>query len=61
LPDDDAQEANVLDNRNAEVWAYLALTLLARGEDRLHEAEHAREHALRCGLNNTGVLRELAR
>lgn len=34
--EDALQEANLLDNRNASVWAYLALLCLSSGEDLMH-------------------------
>lgn len=58
--EDALQEANVLDNRNPEVWGYLALLFLLNGDQRLHEATHALDEALRCNLRNSGLLRELA-
>lgn len=54
------QEANVLDNRNGDVWGYLALLLLLNGEDRLHEATAALQQALKYGMTSTSLLRELA-
>lgn len=53
-------EANLLDNRNASVWAYLSLVCLASGPHRMVEAERALEQALRLGQEDTQVLRELA-
>lgn len=54
------QEANVLDNRNGDVWGYLALLLLLNGEERLHEAQAALQQALKYSTCNTSLLRELA-
>jgi tetratricopeptide (TPR) repeat protein len=53
-------EANLLDNRNAGVWAHLALLCLAYGTKRLAEAEAALFQALRLGLDQAPLLRELA-
>lgn len=53
-------EANLLDNRNASVWAYLSLVCLASGPHRMVEAERSLEQALRLGQDDAQVLRELA-
>lgn len=53
-------EANLLDNRNASVWAYLCLVCLSSGPHRLVEAEKSLEQALRLGQDDAQVLRELA-
>ncbi|KAJ1439647.1 hypothetical protein B484DRAFT_391710 [Ochromonadaceae sp. CCMP2298] len=52
-------EANLLDNRNADVWAYLSLVCLS-GPHRVLEAERSLEQSLRLGLTDTQLLRELA-
>eukprot|EP01038_Epipyxis_sp_PR26KG_P005335 gene5335-7404_t len=53
-------EANILDNRNAEVWANISLMCLTCGSYRFEEAEASLYQALRLGLNNSLLLRELA-
>ena len=53
-------EANLLDNRNPSVWAYLSLVCLASGPHRMVEAERSLEQALRLGQDDAQVLRELA-
>jgi Flp pilus assembly protein TadD len=53
------RDANLLDNRNAEVWAYQCLVCLGTGYHRLKEAEAALNQALRLGLSASPVLREL--
>eukprot|EP00605_Chrysophyceae_sp_TOSAG23-4_P001364 GSChrysophyteH1.ASY1.ANO1.1484.1 assembled CDS len=53
------REANLLDNRNCEVWAYQALLCLTIGYHRLPEAEAALQQTLRLGLGASPVLREL--
>jgi tetratricopeptide (TPR) repeat protein len=53
-------EANLLDNRNPSVWAYLCLVCLASGPHRMAEAEKSLEQALRLGQDDAQVLRELA-
>ena len=50
-------EANVMNNRHAEVWGYLAL--LALYTDQAAEAEQATMWALRCELCNTQLLIEI--
>ena len=50
-------EANVMNNRHAEVWGYLALLALQTGLE--SEAEQAMLWALRCQLQNTQLLNEL--
>ena len=50
-------EANVMNNRHAEVWGYLALLALQTGL--AGEAEQAMLWALRCQLCNTQLLDEL--
>ena len=53
------REANILDNRNAEIWAYHGLMCLAIGYSRLNEAEAALAQSLRLGLAAAPVLREM--
>ena len=50
-------EANIMNNRHAEVWAYLAL--LALQTDQIQEAEQALKWALRCELCNARLLDEI--
>jgi hypothetical protein len=65
------REANILDNRNCEVWAYQALICLNNsssngtninngGYSRLLEAEASLNQSLRLGLISTPILRELS-
>lgn len=58
--EDALQEANLLENRNPEIWAYLSLFCLQSGVTRTCEAEKALEQALRLGLANAVLFRELA-
>eukprot|EP01031_Cornospumella_fuschlensis_P035082 gene35082-42490_t len=53
-------EANLLDNRNAEVWAMLCMLCVRLGPRRVYEAEQCLFQALRLGLAAPSVLRELA-
>ncbi len=53
-------EANLLDNRNPEVWCYIAVLCLALGSHRLVESEKALYQGLRLNVNNASLLRELA-
>jgi tetratricopeptide (TPR) repeat protein len=53
-------EANMLDNRNPNVWGYLSLYCLSCANNRLEEAEKALEQAIRLGLAAPALLRELA-
>lgn len=50
-------EANVMNNRHAEVWGYLAL--LALHTDQEAEAEQAMSWARRCELSNVQLLDEI--
>jgi predicted Zn-dependent protease len=54
------RDANLLDNRNCEVWAYQALLCLTCGFHRLPEAEAALQQTIRLGLCASPILRELA-
>ena len=54
------QESNLLDNRNCDTWAYLAVLCLCSGSARVAEAEKALAQALRLGLASSSLLRELA-
>jgi tetratricopeptide (TPR) repeat protein len=53
-------EANLLDNRNADIWGYLCMVCLLTGPHRLEESERALSQALRLQLGTTALLRELA-
>ena len=50
-------EANTMNNRHAEVWAYIAL--LALQTDQLQEAQQALKWASRCELRNAQLLDEI--
>ena len=50
-------EANVMNNRHAEVWGYLAL--LALHMDQESEAEQALTWARKCGLSNVQLMDEI--
>lgn len=50
-------EANVMNNRHAEVWGYLALLALHIGQE--GEAEQAMTWACRCELSNVQLLDEI--
>ncbi|XP_063715632.1 cilia- and flagella-associated protein 70-like isoform X3 [Symsagittifera roscoffensis] len=50
-------EANILNNRDPEVWAYLTLVCLQTG--RSFEAEQSYKYALKVGLNNDSLLKEI--
>lgn len=58
--EDALQEANLLDNRNPEIWSYLTLLLLTAGQHRREEADKCLFQALRLGLSNPSLLREIA-
>jgi tetratricopeptide (TPR) repeat protein len=53
-------EANILDNRNPDVWAYLSLLLMSNGLNRIEDAVDSLNQALRLKFDNTSILRELA-
>lgn len=53
------QEANLLDNRNPEVWAFLSLLCSKLGPSRAEEADASLQQAIRLGLSNPSLLREL--
>ena len=54
------REANLLDNRNCEVWAYQCMISLQFGPKRAPEADAALHQSLRLGLCSPPILRELA-
>jgi tetratricopeptide (TPR) repeat protein len=58
--EDALHEANILDNRNGEIWAYFGLLCLGLGGHRVEEAEKCLGQALRLNFDNAGILRELA-
>ena len=58
--EDSLQEANLIDNRNPNVWAYLCVLCLYGGSQRMAEAEKSLQQALRLGLADASVLREMA-
>lgn len=53
-------EANLIDNRNADVWGYLCMVCLLTGPHRLEESTRALEQAMRLQLGSPALLRELA-
>lgn len=53
-------EANLLDNRNAEIWCYLSLYCMLSSSHRLEEAERALYQAIRLDCRNSTLLRELS-
>ncbi|KAM6121506.1 cilia- and flagella-associated protein 70 [Phoenicopterus ruber ruber] len=55
--EDALSEANALSNTNAEVWGYLALVCLQGG--RQLEAEQCYKYAVKLGLRNAALLREI--
>ncbi|XP_059682490.1 cilia- and flagella-associated protein 70 [Gavia stellata] len=55
--EDALSEANALNNTNAEVWGYLALICLDGG--RQLEAEQCYKYAVKLGLGNDALLREI--
>jgi hypothetical protein len=54
------REANLLDNRNCEVWAYQCFICLQSGPRRAIEATAALHQTLRLGLASPAILRELS-
>ena len=60
LPLQALAEANILNNSNAAVWAYLALVCATVSPPRRVEASQALEQALRNGIADAALLRELA-
>jgi tetratricopeptide (TPR) repeat protein len=53
-------EANLLDNRHADVWSYLAIIAIHKGYHRIPEAEQCLYQTLRLGQSDPIILRELA-
>jgi hypothetical protein len=58
--DDALMEANMIDNRFAEVWAFLCLNCLLSSKHRVVVAERALYQSLRLGLKNLALLREIS-
>lgn len=58
--EDALQEANLIDNRNPDVWAYLCVLCLSTGGHRMEEADSCCYQSLRLGLSNSNILREIA-
>ncbi|KAI6645782.1 hypothetical protein LOD99_13045 [Oopsacas minuta] len=50
-------EANILNNLEPEIWAYLCMVCLRTG--RQAEAEQTYRYALKCGLNDTRLIHEI--
>ncbi|CAM9230645.1 unnamed protein product [Discosporangium mesarthrocarpum] len=57
--EDALQQASRLDCNNPLIWGHLALLLLSLGEDRLEEGVKVLSQALRLGLKDAPLLREL--
>lgn len=55
VPFESLQEANVLNNRDSEVWANLSLLCLTLGRE--FEANQCISQALALGIREVGVLR----
>ncbi|XP_049323581.1 cilia- and flagella-associated protein 70 isoform X1 [Astyanax mexicanus] len=55
--EDALAEANILNNQNPEVWAYLALVCLQTG--RKLEAEQSYKYTLQCKLSDEALLQEI--
>jgi Flp pilus assembly protein TadD len=53
-------EANLLNPRNPEGWAYSSLVCLLAGRERLEEADECLRRALELDLAHSALLRELA-
>jgi predicted Zn-dependent protease len=53
-------EGNLLNPRNADIWAYLCIVCIAQGYSRLSEAEDCLFQTLRLGQNDPNILREIA-
>jgi tetratricopeptide (TPR) repeat protein len=62
--EDALEEANMIDNRNAQVWGYLTILCMSGGDSRrLHEGNRCLQQVLRLGLTGPeapGLLREMA-
>ena len=50
-------EANILNNLEPEIWAYLCMVCLKTG--RQAEAEQTYRYAMKCGLNDSHILHEI--
>ena len=50
-------EANILNNLEPEIWAYLCMVCLKTG--RQAEAEQTYRYAMKCGLNDSRIFREI--
>jgi Flp pilus assembly protein TadD len=53
-------EANMLDSRHPDIWAYLCILCIQRGGHRLNEADACLFQTLRLQQSDPNILRELA-
>jgi tetratricopeptide (TPR) repeat protein len=58
--EDALQQANLLDPDHAHVWGFYTLVCLSSGSHRLSEAVKAHKQALRLGLEDGPLLRQVA-